>query len=157
MSDGIFRKLLEATKEVGRRSGLPVPGVEEDEIDAAVDVLATWVGEEVDDKAIRAVLWGIAMEKKNSDVVDKAIDKIYSEHAREMEADTEDEDELTEPEVTEDTITLPRPKEAPVRAPGKKKQRPSTPLRPRPGQRPEPKGEENPDVVLFKKRRMAED
>ncbi|MHA1169809.1 MAG: hypothetical protein ACTSRU_18425, partial [Candidatus Hodarchaeales archaeon] len=59
--------------------------------------------------------------------------------------------DLSAPEepVSEDAVTLPRPKESPVRAPGKKKQRPSTPLRPKPGQRPEPKGEENPDVVLF--------
>lgn len=98
MTDGAFRKLLESTNEVSRRPDLPAPKAEGNEVDAAVAALKEWVGMDVDDAGIRAVLWGIAMEQKNSDVVKQAVQAIYAEHDAEMRSEFPEEGVEPKPE-----------------------------------------------------------
>jgi hypothetical protein len=177
MSEKGFGNLYEFVRDDMNREDVPVdqernvPDVETEGVDAAVERLREWVGEEVDDAQIRRVLWGIAMERKNSDVVDKAIDAIYAEHRGEMEDLDSDEPmegrnpsdhapegkkikDLMEEDYDEGTT------EAPVRTrpttPTRKRKPKKHPLRPEPGQSPEPKGKQGFDVELFKKRRMGE-
>lgn len=82
MTDGAFRKLLEATSEVSRHPDMPASKAEGNEVDAAVAALREWIGLDVSDEQIKAVLWGMAMESKNSDVVDTAIKSIHDEMTR---------------------------------------------------------------------------
>ena len=107
MSDGDFRKLLSQTRQIdemgpGEEGGGPggAGAGESDAVRVAIERLQDWVGKEVDVEAIRAVLWGAAMESKNSDVVTDAIKAMYDEHAGEMNEPEEEEPEPNvEPEV----------------------------------------------------------
>lgn len=71
---------------------IPAENMPKKGLDAAVEAVVEWIGDEVSVEQMKAVFWAIAMEDRNTDRINGYIKQIQAEHRRNMQADLDDEE-----------------------------------------------------------------